>query len=478
MKPTRTLARRVAWALTFAALAHPAACWAARFDWRADLMSHFAEPALLASIAGAAAMTRVRRSIAVALALLALVQAGDLSRCSWPNPVPPDPRSPDRLRVLVVNVLTDNAYRDPLIQLIRRERPDVVGLIEVDSAWLRDLGPARADYPYRLEFPSDVDARGLALWSRRPPSGIGGPEPLAPGGNPALRATVNLGGREVRLWLVHNVSPFERPAALPLGAEFAALAERVRRDGGPTLVVGDVNSTDGSPHFGRFLRDSGLRDGRVGFGRQPSWPSWSPYRIAIDHAFVSAELAVAGRRLGPAIGSDHFPVVVDVALAAPAVASPATNRAAQDAASSSGGDSSPANLARSARRRNATRPSARSGPSRSARPGSAAISSVVFDPQAGPKAAIKAPRTASDAAIRRRRGEASASGVPEAGPGPAVAGRRLRSRSRHRTTTRVATRPSDAGPTHPGQAARSSHGSGPRLGRGGTISSALDAPGS
>src|SRR5262249_6462450 len=97
----------------------------------------------------------------------------------------------------------------------------------------------------------------------------------------------------------------------------AALGERARDAGGSRIIIGDLNSTDGSAHFRDLLRVSGLRDSRLGFGRQPSWPTMGFYRIAIDHALVSDDLAVVDRRPGPNVGSDHFPLILDLAPAAP-----------------------------------------------------------------------------------------------------------------------------------------------------------------
>ena len=103
--------------------------------------------------------------------------------------------------------------------------------------------------------------------------------------------------------------------------ELAALADRIGRTSGSQLVIGDLNRTDGSPFFHDFLQISGLRDSRLGFGRQASWPVWSPYRISIDHAFATSDLAIIDRRLGPDIGSDHFPLIIDVAPAARVISS-------------------------------------------------------------------------------------------------------------------------------------------------------------
>ena len=393
----RKLARPLAWALAASSLVHPLATVLARLDWRADLLAHFREPALAISLAASASMASIRRPVAVGLGLLALWQGWGLALCVWPNPVPPGARPPSRLRVLVANVLVDNADPRALIELARRERPEVLGLIEVSDAWVSGLEPIRSDYPHRYNDPFDDDGRGLALWLRDRPDSVERISPLTPGGLPAIHAVVNFVGKPLHLWLVHFVSPFERPEGLPQGGEFAALANLVRRGGGPTLVVGDFNTTDGSPFFGRFVEASGLRDSRLGFGRQGSWPTWSPYRIGIDHAFLSADLAVQGRRLGPEIGSDHFPMILDV-VPAPSIE---TKEPAHASQSSGVLGSASANLTRSASLRNATSLSTSGGPNRPASPGSSAISSVVFEAQDGPKAPIKAPRTTSDEAINR-----------------------------------------------------------------------------
>jgi endonuclease/exonuclease/phosphatase (EEP) superfamily protein YafD len=33
--------------------------------------------------------------------------------------------------------------------------------------------------------------------------------------------------------------------------------------------------------------------------------------VPIDHCLVSPEITILDRRLGPAVGSDHYPLIVD-----------------------------------------------------------------------------------------------------------------------------------------------------------------------
>ncbi|QDV36118.1 endonuclease/exonuclease/phosphatase family protein [Tautonia plasticadhaerens] len=319
-RPPRRMRRGLPLAVAAAlpALVHPTARLLARADWKADLLTHFQVPALAASILGAVAMGTLgkNRWAAAALAALAVSQAAAVLRYDLSgNPVAPGPGGTPRLKVLMANVLATNDDHRALLDLIRRERPDVVALVEFSARWRRAMGPLRASHPHRIEVPGG--ARGVALYSTRPILESPAPAVVRPlgDGNPALVATLEFGGEPTHLWILHPPSPIGGDGRGRGRAEFLELARMIARRPGPTLVVGDMNRTDGSPTFADFLRASRLRDSRLGFGRQPSWPVDLPYRIPIDHAFVSPGLAVVDRRLGPPIGSDHRPLLVELAPA-------------------------------------------------------------------------------------------------------------------------------------------------------------------
>jgi endonuclease/exonuclease/phosphatase (EEP) superfamily protein YafD len=306
------------------ALIHPLATLLARVDWRADLLTHFTVPALVVTLVVAAALVRRHRRVALALGCLAVCQAAPLWRYSGSNPVHTEDRGAARLRLLMANVLAENTRYADLARLIRHEQPDVVGLVEVTPEWIAGLAEIRAAYPFRVEAPAG--ATGLVLWFRTPPETIDPPARPLPGGSPFIHAEFRFAGRMRHLWLVHPTMPFVRKN-LP---ELPALGALVGRTPGSRIVIGDLNTTEGSPWFGAFVRATGLRDSRLGFGRQPSWPADMPYRITLEHALVPADLAVVARRLGPDIGSDHLPLIVELAPA---------EAAASNSASQSGGAS-------------------------------------------------------------------------------------------------------------------------------------------
>ncbi|RUL87316.1 endonuclease/exonuclease/phosphatase family protein [Tautonia sociabilis] len=310
-------------ALAMPASVQPIGRVLARLDWRADLVTHFQVPALMASIVAAVALWTLGRSRwgAAAMAGLAVIQAAALVRYDLAAPpVAPAPEEKARLKVLSANVLASNREHERLIGLVERERPDVVAVLEFDLRWQGAMGPLRDVYPYWIEIPDGT--RGIGLYSRVPIGDDPAPVVVRPlgDGNPALCVSIAFGDGRLNLWVVHPPSPLGPQGRGRGRAELMALAREIASRPGPTLVVGDLNRTEGSPIFADFLRATGLRDSRPGFGRQESWPSWLPMRLPIDHAFLGPELAVVDRRLGPEIGSDHLPMLVEVAPAADSAA--------------------------------------------------------------------------------------------------------------------------------------------------------------
>jgi endonuclease/exonuclease/phosphatase (EEP) superfamily protein YafD len=83
----------------------------------------------------------------------------------------------------------------------------------------------------------------------------------------------------------------------------------------PLLIAGDFNTTPHSPHFTDLINRSGLRSAALGRHWAPTWPTFfMPAGIQIDHVLVSDGVAVKRFETGPAVGSDHLPIIVDLLL--------------------------------------------------------------------------------------------------------------------------------------------------------------------
>jgi endonuclease/exonuclease/phosphatase family metal-dependent hydrolase len=125
-------------------------------------------------------------------------------------------------------------------------------------------------------------------------------------------------GRELRLLGAHPNRPGRGDQTGRRNRTLARLAA-LAAEQADVVVLGDLNVTEGSPHFGRLIATARLADTRAGRGRMGTWrvrmprTGWQlPLRLPIDHVLVGASLATAGRRLGPELGSDHLPVLADV----------------------------------------------------------------------------------------------------------------------------------------------------------------------
>ena len=98
------------------------------------------------------------------------------------------------------------------------------------------------------------------------------------------------------------------------GAARARGAQR-RRSSEPLVVAGDFNVTPYSPYFRDWLAASGLTDSRRGRTLSVSWPATLPwFGIPIDHVAVNDGFTIVSHRRLPDFGSDHYGVVVELAL--------------------------------------------------------------------------------------------------------------------------------------------------------------------
>jgi endonuclease/exonuclease/phosphatase (EEP) superfamily protein YafD len=218
--------------------------------------------------------------------------------------------SPD-LKVLSVNVHTANTQHDRVEAYVKRVAPDVVVLIEVDSRWLAQLTNLARSHPHRIEAPRE-DNFGMALFSRLPLES-GRVVHLGEAGVPSVEARVRVGDRAVWVVGTHPLPPSHRENARFRDDQLRAVAAHMAGLPGPRMLVGDLNATPWSPVFRGLLAASGLVDTRCGHGWQPTWPAGMPLLwIPLDHALISDELAVWERRVGPGVGSDHYPVVLGV----------------------------------------------------------------------------------------------------------------------------------------------------------------------
>jgi endonuclease/exonuclease/phosphatase (EEP) superfamily protein YafD len=219
------------------------------------------------------------------------------------------------LRVMVANVLTNNDRYADFIQAVNQENPVLLVVMELDAVWQKQLAPLRQRFPYLIEQPSS-DNFGIALFSQFPleQSKI---QYWAAGAYqvPSITAEIMVEQKRLSLVATHPLPPLKSDYFRDRNQQMVEMANYVRQLKNPAIVMGDLNMSMWSPYFRQFIRATGMKSARQGFGVQPSWPVDSPLlQIPIDHCLVSPTISVRQHRIGPDVGSDHYPLIADLAL--------------------------------------------------------------------------------------------------------------------------------------------------------------------
>lgn len=279
------------------------------FDLAANFRPHFA--VALVSMA-VFLMLAARRRLGVGILLVGLVNAATVVPLFIAPGVGGEPLG-ETLTVMSFNVNGLNDRYAEVIEYIRSEEPDVAFIHEATFLWEDEF--AAADLPYRVEpgRQEPLDFGTLALVPETAEFTTFGFATTAPR---AVEVAVEVGEATVRLLATHPLSPSTEERARLRDAQLGFARDWSAETGGYRIVAGDLNATPWSQPFRRLLDDGGLTNSQLGYGLELTFPSGSSQlvQVPIDHVLYSEGFAVIDRRLGPALGSDHLPVVVDLAL--------------------------------------------------------------------------------------------------------------------------------------------------------------------
>ena len=279
----------------------------APLGWPFELFSHFRVQYAAASLLLAVLLAWRRAAVPAVLAMVLGGWHALPGFSSSPGAVASQACAGPALTVATVNVQFSNERRDAFRAWLATQPADFLVIQEVTEAWAAEI-EAQTAYPHRHVL-SREDPYGLALLSRWPMESVTLVD-LAGDGLPSLAGIVDAGGQRIRFLGLHTHWPLTpalaaaRDEALRGAAALASAADL------PVVLLGDLNATPDSPAFGRLLDAAGLRDVMRGRGWRPTWlAEFWPLALRIDHVLVSSGLCVEHAEVGPALGSDHRPVV-------------------------------------------------------------------------------------------------------------------------------------------------------------------------
>ncbi len=279
-----------------------------------------------------------------ALAVSALYQTYRMwpyTRLHSPETLAADPALTDpdrRLRLVVSNVLMSNREGERWLRTVREADPDVVVAVETDAWWAETAGALKETHPHAVELPQD-DTYGMCVYSRLPLDSVEVRHLVEPE-VPSLNLIARLrSGEQISLIFLHPRPPrpdIQQDSDLR-DAELVIAGRDVAEIDRPVVVAGDLNDVAWSRSTTLFQKLSRLLDPRIGRGMFATFHAehwW--LRYPLDHVFHSDDFALVEIRRLDAVGSDHFPMLIELQIepsAEPLQEAPDADAGDQDTAS-------------------------------------------------------------------------------------------------------------------------------------------------
>ena len=219
----------------------------------------------------------------------------------------------DSLQILTVNVRQKNDQYDELIKLQKEVRPDVILLTEVDNLWVKHIDAFEQIYPYSILVPQD-NTFGMALYSQYP---FENPRInfLLQKDVPSIHTNINFKGKVIQFLGLHPRPPAPSNRSELKEIELIKAADITNYNSLPSIVGGDLNDVGWSKTIQKFKRISGLLDPRIGRGFLNTYNALIPIgRVPLDHFMLSKHFKIRKIKRLHKIGSDHFPLLLEVDL--------------------------------------------------------------------------------------------------------------------------------------------------------------------
>jgi endonuclease/exonuclease/phosphatase (EEP) superfamily protein YafD len=213
------------------------------------------------------------------------------------------------LRVATFNLWGPNDHAGRIEKFLDDTNPDAVVLEEVRQHHRAFLDDLARRYPHR------AGDNGLVILSKYPilEDGRVDRAGFPPWMSLIVRwARLDVNGTEVELAGVHLARPFYPELQQ---ADIVGLTEFVHGRSGPLILAGDFNMAPWTWKLKGFTHATGLKRYNT---VHPTWPmQWRGVPllplVPIDNVFTSAQFSNIATTVGPRLGSDHRPVIADIA---------------------------------------------------------------------------------------------------------------------------------------------------------------------
>ncbi|MDB2414926.1 endonuclease/exonuclease/phosphatase family protein [Rickettsiales bacterium] len=286
----------------------------ASVSWFFDLFSHFVVQYAFLAVIISALLFLSRRFVWGFVAFVVAISQLSIMIPLWQGREMSTAEVYEEVKILQFNVNKDNKKVNDMARWIisQSENVDIMVLMEITDRWQDALQRIKWAYPYHIS--KDVrGGRKMVILSKLLIDELE-VKYLSQDEVPVVVMRGATVGYEVP-FVLYGVHP--PPPVLPQYAKMRnniveSAAEDIAKERfSHKMLVGDFNSTRFSPVFSKAADTAGLYDSNEGLGIISTWPNPLPrvLGIAIDNIMISDNILVSGKRRGPSLGSDHYPII-------------------------------------------------------------------------------------------------------------------------------------------------------------------------
>lgn len=215
-------------------------------------------------------------------------------------------------KIEIINLLTKNKKYNAVRKEINDKSPDILVIQELDDKWSEELQAVKENYPFIYEI-SRQDNFGIALYSKIHITEI---RKFFVGtlDVPAISAFCDYEGKVFEIICIHTTPPTNQTYFKNTQKITQDLADYIAENGHNAIIAGDFNTSHYSYNYKNFIKTSKMQDLSSIF--HPTWPTFwlFPFRITLDHIFVTKSFAVRDYAVGNNIGSDHLPIWAEISF--------------------------------------------------------------------------------------------------------------------------------------------------------------------
>lgn len=212
---------------------------------------------------------------------------------------PPTGNGTKELKVIFLNKLIFNTNYGEIDRKVRNINPDILGMAEISETDIKGI-PVLKEYPYAFikQTPNNAPIALFSKYMFSVNNSIISPYTLS--------SKMYIYGNEYYVFVTHPIAPISFNTISQRNSDIKEFSIYLNSlENARVIVLGDFNITPWSPFYIKYIsRLKNMKNAAKGTGLYTTYHQ-DPFRVLIDHIFVSNEFKVEYFNVEFIEGSDH-----------------------------------------------------------------------------------------------------------------------------------------------------------------------------